>query len=238
MRFNKRLWFIVSIVALFAGLAHIGRGQLNHAEAAGTVDNIVGSDLSLISGAKVGDAWKAAYSFPADLSLASTGENWAIYQTTAEAVATVHVGEFSATASSLTMTLHQNEPLALSDGTPSTADKIQLSGYAAGSGVLIQTSWFYPVGTLHQLVPTLPTLLPSIIHFELLVLIDDASALVESHAELRSLEPTLSAVPESSTYGWFAALSLCSLIGIRASRKRSLAKTATGSPAERSPSDC
>ena len=237
MRFNLRLWYIVPFVALIASLAHIGRGQLNHAEAAGTVDNIVGSDLSLVSGAKVGDTWKAAYSFPADLALSSAGGNWAIYQATVNAIATVHVGDFSATASNVTLKLHQNEPLTLSDGTPAMADMIQLSGYAAGSGVLIQTSWFYPVGTLHGPVPALPTLLPSIIHFELVALIDEASALVESHAELRSLEPTLSAVPESSTYGWFAALSLCSLIGLRASRKRSSAKPLIGPPAERSPSD-
>ncbi|HTO02045.1 MAG TPA: hypothetical protein VL069_00015 [Opitutus sp.] len=211
---------IVTIVALIvASVAPLARAQLIHAEAAGVVNNVIGSDLNLIGGANVGDAWKASYSFPATLSLASAGENWAIYQTTINAVATVHVGDFSATASSLTLKLTKNEPLALSDGTPAMADMIQLSGYAASSGVLIQTSWFYPVGTLQGLVPAIPTLVPSIIHFELVVLIDDASALVESHAELRSLEPPLIPVPEASTFGWFAAFSLCSLMVVRASRK-------------------
>jgi hypothetical protein len=223
---SKRLWFIVSIVALIASSAHVGRGQLHHAEAVGIVDNVVGSDLSLVGGAKVGDAWQTAYSYPAVLSLAGTGLNWAAYRTTDDALATVHVGNFSATASSLTLTVYENEPLSLSDGTPATADMIRLSGYAAESGVLIQTSWFYPVGSLQGLAPTFPALLPSIIHFELLVIVDGASALVESHAELRSLEPSLTAVPESSTYGWFAALSLCSLMGVRVSRKRCSAKQA------------
>lgn len=227
MRF-KRPRVIVTIVALMVmSIAHIGRAQLTHAEASGVVDNVVGADSNLVGGARIGDAWRTTYSLPAVLSLVSIGTNWAIYHTTAGALATVQVGAFSATASDLTLKISKKESLTLNDGTPAMADMIQLSGYDQSSGLLIQTSWLYPVGTLDRIVPAMPTSRPSIIDFELVVLMDDASALVESHAELRSLEPSFTPVPEASTYGWFAALSLCSLIGVRASRKPSPSRSAT-----------
>ena len=227
MRFKRPRVIVTSIALMAMSIAHIGRAQLTHAEATGVVDNVVGADLDLLGGAKVGDAWQTTYSLPAALSLVSIGTNWAVYHTTVDALATVAVGTFSATASDLTLKISEKEPLTLKDGTPAMADMIQLSGYVASSGLLIQTSWLYPVGTIDRFIPAVPVSRPAIIDFELVVLRDGASALVESHAELRSLEASFSPVPEASTYGWFAALSLCSLIGVRASRKTSPSGSAT-----------
>jgi hypothetical protein len=217
----RRVCAFFSVAALVAGAAPYMAAQLIHVETSGVVDSITGSDLSLVSGANVGDAWHTMYSFSLkDVPLAGTGINWATYHTPINVLATAKAGAFSATAMNFALTVYENESLGLHDGTLAHADMLQFSGYAPTAGVFIQTSLFYPVGTLNRFSPIVPSFAPSIISLDLLVLIDGWSALVESYAELRSLDPPLRPVPEPGTYGWAAAFALCGAIAVRAAGKR------------------
>jgi hypothetical protein len=210
--------FILVLVACSTPLL---RAQLMHIESSGVIDSIAGSDMSLLSGANIGDAWSTSYSFvPGTLPLASSGTNWATYHT-ADALGEVTAGAFTATTTHFALTLLEGESLGLLDGTLAKADLVQLSGYSPSTGLLILTSLYYPVGTLNRFDPRVPSFAASVIKLELLVLVGGASALVESYAEVRSLDPSFSAVPEPETYGWLAAFILIGASILRRLRKHS-----------------
>jgi hypothetical protein len=212
---------VLFIAALIATIMPVARAQIRHVKTTGIIDSMVGSDLSLLAGVNVGDEWRTSYSYmPATIPLAETGTNWAIYQTM-DAVSTVEAGAFSATATHFALTLLERETLTLLDGSVASADLLQLSGYSPATGLLIRTSLYYPIGTIDRFNPVAPSLPPSVINFELLVLIDGQSALAESYAELRSLEPPLQPVPEPGTYGWLGAAILTAIV-IHRTRTRSL----------------
>jgi hypothetical protein len=217
---------VVFIAALIALAVPSAQAQLSHVKTTGFVDSMVGSDLSLLAGVNVGDEWRTSYSYaPATLPLAETGTNWAIYQTM-DAVSTVEAGVFTATATHFALTLIERETLTLLDGSVASADLLQLSGYSPTAGLLIRTSLYYPVGTIDRFNPVAPSLSPSVVNFELLVLIDGRSALAESYAELRSLDPELRPVPEPGTYGWVAAAILAGF-AVHRTRKQSLVQPMT-----------
>ena len=217
----KRTRAVMVILALVASSTPLLRAQLMQVESSGLIDSIAGSDLSLLGGANIGDIWSTSYSFvPGNLSLVSTGTNSATYHTV-DALSEVQAGAFTATATHLALTLLEGESLRLLDGTLAQADLLQLSGYSPSTGLLILTSLYYPVGTLDRFDPRVPSFAASVINLELLMLVGGASALVESHAELRSLDPSFSAVPEPGTYGWLAAFTLISATAFRRLRKRS-----------------